>query len=260
MDAQEPKKTTECTETVDAPKKRGRKPDPDKKKGYFLEREEQAFKDYCMSTDQSFRDKVFRNVLYPAFTKMVESLIRTYGLQNPLESFEDTFHEAMSFLVTKAEKFDATKGTKAFSYCGTICKRHLLARRKKAQQEQERLLSYDQKFGGIDGDPRMADETSEVAFYEELVKNTVAEIEDVLNGECSDQLTPNEVRVGYALTNMLKNWDEIFVDVKHDKFNKTSMLFFIKEYTGLNTKDVRNAMKRYKELYYETKRKIIDGE
>ena len=62
-----------------------------------------------MSTDQSFRDRIFRDVLYPAFTKMVESLIRTYGLQNPLESFDDTFHEAMSFLVTKAEKFDATK-------------------------------------------------------------------------------------------------------------------------------------------------------
>ena len=59
---------------------------------------------------------------------------------------------------------------------------------------------------------------------------------------------------------MLRDWDQIFVDVKHDKFNKTSMLFFIKEYTGLNTKDVRNAMKRYKELYFETKRKIIDGE
>lgn len=189
---------------------------------------------------------------------MVESLIRTYGLQNPLETFDDTFYEALSFLVTKVEKFDATKGTKAFSYCGTICKRHLLARRKKAQQEQERFLSYDQKYGGIDGDPRIADDESSMNFHEELVKNTVKEIEEVLNSDLITELTQNEVKVGYAVSTMLRDWDEIFVDVRKDKFNKISALFFIKEFTGLSTKDVRNAMKRYKELYFETKQKLLD--
>ena len=35
----------------------------------------------------------------------------------------------MSFLITKVNNFDFTKGYKAYSYCGTVCKRYLLLKR-----------------------------------------------------------------------------------------------------------------------------------
>ena len=77
-------------------KKRGRKPKANRK-GYFYEEEEEAFIKYVTSTDQHERDKVFREKLYPAFTKMIESIIRRYELFTPSEDFTDTFYDTMSF-------------------------------------------------------------------------------------------------------------------------------------------------------------------
>ena len=42
---------------------------------------------------------------------------------------------------------------------------------------------------------------------------------------------------------MLMNWEDIFKRVETKKFNKTSVLSFIKEYSRLSTKEVRDAMK-----------------
>ena len=47
---------------------------------YFGEKEEKAFIRYCQLPDGTERSKLFSDILYPAFTKMVESIIRTYHL------------------------------------------------------------------------------------------------------------------------------------------------------------------------------------
>ena len=42
------------------------------------------------------------------------------------------------------------------------------------------------------------------------------------------------------------------------KFNKSSILLFLKETTMLNTKEIRDALKVYKKRYYEVKWKLIN--
>ena len=86
------------------PKKRGRKPNPNKKTNYFGEYEEDIFRQYCTSTDEAYKNKIFNEVLYPVFTKMVESIIRRYILFTPGEDFQDTFDDAMSHLISKIKR------------------------------------------------------------------------------------------------------------------------------------------------------------
>ena len=90
-------------------KKRGRKPNPNKPKMYFSDREEDAFREYLLTEDIYKKNKIFNDILYPAFSKMVESIIRKYTLFKPGEEFEDTFNDVMSHLISKVEKFDVTK-------------------------------------------------------------------------------------------------------------------------------------------------------
>ena len=59
--------------------KRGRKP-LNKRKGYFYEEQEQAVKDYLNADDKEEKDKIFNKWLKPAFTKMIESIIRRYSI------------------------------------------------------------------------------------------------------------------------------------------------------------------------------------
>ena len=59
--------------------KRGRKPSK-KRKGYFYEEQEQAVRDYIRAESEEERNKIFNTILLPAFTKMIESIIRRYNL------------------------------------------------------------------------------------------------------------------------------------------------------------------------------------
>ena len=239
-------------------KRRGRKPNPEKRSGYFYEEEEEAFKEYVQSTDSAHKDKIFREKLYPVFTKMIESISRRYGLFTLSESFDETFYDTMSFLMTKVNNFDPTKGYKAYSYCGTICKRYLLAKRVKDMKRRDNVLPYDVVFGGTKQDNRVEDGDGLVPFYTELIKKTVSEIRYMTSDDYPDKLTENEKSVGFALLEILDNWEDLFMRMETKKFNKTSVYYFIKEYTMLSPKEVREAMKKYKNLYFFTKKKLIE--
>ena len=76
--------------------------------------------------DKEEKDKIFNKWLKPAFTKMIESIIRRYNLYPPDENFQETFDDTISFLMTKIENFNVDSGYKAYSYCGTICKNYLI--------------------------------------------------------------------------------------------------------------------------------------
>ena len=54
--------------------KRGRK--PKEKKNYFCEDEESALVQYLEAKDDIKRNRIFNKFLYPALTKMIESIIR----------------------------------------------------------------------------------------------------------------------------------------------------------------------------------------
>ena len=253
--------TTEPSEETPAPakSKRGRKPNPEKRTGYFYEEEEEAFKTYVTSTDQNVRNRIFREKLYPAFTKMIESIIRRYRLFTPSEDYEDTFHDTMSFLMTKVNNFDVTKGYKAYSYCGTVCKRYLLLKRTQDMKHTENTLSYDKMFGGAKDDNREYEPTETNPFYNEVIDETVNEIKDMLINADKYNIRENEEKVGYALIEMLTNWDEIFARIESRKFNRTSVTYFISEYTMLSPKEVREAMRKYRDIYNFTKERLIEG-
>ena len=164
----------------------------------------------------------------------------------------------MSFLITKVNNFDVTKGYKAYSYCGTVCKRYLLLKRTQDMKHTEKTVSYDDMFGGTNKDNRV-DEESTLPFYTEVIDQTIEEVKDMLLRADEIGLSENEEKVGYALVEMLTNWDELFTRIESRKFNKTSAQYFISEYTALTPKEVRSAMKRYKDVYLCTKETIAES-
>lgn len=244
---------------VSQPKKRGRKPS-NKRKGYFYEEEEAAFIKYINSTNQDERDIIFRTKLYPAFTKMVESIIRSFELFIPTEDFEETFCDTLSHLMLKVNNFDASKGHKAYSYCGTVCKNYLLFKVNQYKKRRDKNLSYDVIFPTVDKDMRIDDSQEKQLsnFHNDLINQTISKIQKMLSVENIDKLNENERKIGYALLEMLMNWEEIFKRLENNKFNKTSVWFFLKEYTDLDSKNIREGLKKYKNLYFITKEKLIN--
>ena len=245
-------------------KKRGRKPNPNKKNYYFGVEEEKAIVDYLSTDDINEKNKIFLAKLKMPFTKMIESIIRRYNLYPPDEEFQQTFDDTISFLMTKLSCFDPNSGYKAYSYCGTICKNYLIYKINQFVKSQKRNISYDNpvdtlqdtlsdsvRYSYNDGDSRKT-------FIEELTGNTVENIRKILGDKEKFKLNDNEERVGQALVNLMTNWDELFAQMGSNKFNKSSILLYLKETTMLNTKEIRDALRIFKRTYYETKTRIIN--
>jgi hypothetical protein len=253
----------------DEPKKRGRKP---KKEPYFGRVQEEAvvefmtygsvFEDPNMldengkprlrwtgSTEDEFaRNKIYRDSLRAPLNKMIESIIRTYKLYSKTMEFEDLHTDTLSFLMLKFYKFKPSKGKKSYSYYGTVCKHYLLGKIMKEDKKMKSLYSYEDMSSKLEDDPKLSYNLDD--DNEELTK-FIKSVSKSIKKELGERvLSENEIRVGNALVYILDNWETLFdSDTTGKKYNKNLILLYMREMTSLSTKDIRNAMKRYKVIY-----------
>jgi len=170
-------------------------PRPRTQKIYFGEDQEKAVVNYLESTDENERNKIFNEFLREPLVIMVESIIRRYKLYRKDMEFEEIHTDTMSFLITKINKFDHTKNTKAYSYFGTICKNYLMGAIQKDTKEQNRQVSYDDISSDIEeGRPDLSYVMDEhIIDYQSVIVKLTISLENFIEKET---LTENE-----------KNWD-----------------------------------------------------
>lgn len=251
--------------TEEKPKRRGRKP---KKKPYFGPEQEEAVKDFLSlggiieddNTEYGLRwtgstdDEIKRNQIYSRhlrapLNKMVESIIRRYKLYSKELEYEDLHADTLSFLAVKFHKFKPEKNKKSYSYFGTVCKHYLLGKLMKEDKKMKVKTPYEDISSSIESDVKFSYNNVE----EEGIDLTkfIYKISDIIKKEMSEKvLNDNELKVGNALIKILDDWETLFDTVPgRNKFNKNLILYYMREMTTLSTKDIRNAMKRYKILY-----------
>jgi hypothetical protein len=223
-------------------------PRPRTQKIYFGEDQEKAVVNYLESTDEAEKNKIFNEYLREPLIIMVESIIRRYKLYRKDMEFEEIHTDTMSFLITKINKFDHTKNTKAYSYFGTICKNYLMGAIQKDTKEQNRQVSYDDISSDFEDDPKLSFVIDEhIVDYASVIVKLTVDLENFVEKE--KNLSDNERKLGYALLEIFGNFDKIFQVGDGNKFNKNLILLSLREMTSLSTKEIRVSLKRYKKLY-----------
>jgi len=205
-------------------------------------------------SDDVLRNTIFNEWLKAPLDKMIESIIRRYKLYRKRETFDELHSDTVSFLMTKVHKFESLRGKKAYSYFGTISKNYILGLLIKDEKHMKQTTSYEDISENIE---EREDLTyvidSETFSMDSFIKNIINGIKEELNDENQPpkkKLSQNEKKVGFALIEILENWEKIFESMNGGtKYNKVSVLETMRNYTNLSTKDIRLAMKRYKELY-----------
>jgi hypothetical protein len=231
--------------------KRGRKRKNDM---YFGPNEEEAVINFLESEDETERNLIFNEWLKGPLDKMIESIIRRYKLYRKGETFEELHSDTVSFLMTKVHKFEQGRGKKAYSYFGTISKNYILGLLIKDEKHMKQTTSYEDVSDNLEERPDLSYVIdSEATSMDEFIKKLCDGIREELNDEelpPKKRLNDNEKKVGYALIDILDNWETAFDSMNGgSKYNKNSVLETMRNYTNLSTKDIRLAMKRFKELY-----------
>jgi len=232
---------------------------------YFAEREEQAVIDYINSTSSEEKNRIYNEILIEPFRKMIQSILRRYPIHIGNYDMGEVEENALTHLIEHMVKFNPNKitksgnKTKAYSYCQTIIRNYYKDHGKKSYTEKKINLSYDDHIDEINENVEYAYEmeTDKQNQLEELINCVVNKIEDRINNDPA--MKRNEVVVGDAIVNVLKNWHVLFMEDTPEgkyekrvtnKFAKNKVLLFLKEQTGLSTKEIRIAIKPFKEIYF----------
>jgi len=228
-------------------------------KNYYDVDQEKAVLLFLEAKSVEERTKIYREYLMKPIEKMIESIIRKYHLERKSYEFNDLQTDCLSFLMTKFDKFKPEKNKKSYSYFGTICKNYLrgeLIKEHKKNRiltdietaEPELITREDQKY-------RIDEDHFNISLF---MDQLIDKIKETLN---SDDLTDNEFKIGHSLIKILEEWETLFADDENKnspKFNKNLILLYIRNITSLSTKEIRNSMKRFKDLYSVFKNDFIE--
>jgi hypothetical protein len=233
---------------------------PTKNRNYYGVDQEAAVVSFLNAKTVGEKEKIYREFLQAPINKMIESIIRTYKLYRQSYEFNDLHADTLSFLMTKFDKFKPEKGNKSFSYFGTVCKNYLYNEMMKEYKKNTSFVNIDDTEQSFlqreDLLYRIDEQESDLTnFIDRLSLSIKEELK-------SENLSDNEFKVGHSLVKILEEWKELFNQTDQSKnstkFNKNLILLYIRNMTGLNTKEIRNSMKRFKSLYAIFKNKYLE--
>ena len=212
---------------------------------YFTKDHENAIIEYAKTNDIKIRTDLYINWIEPALNEMVDKIIYTYKFTN-LPNIDVLKDECKIWLTTILDKYDPSKGSKAFSYFSVITKNWFIHKVKRTTIENKREVQLDQI-------PKNVEIRQFTVVNEYESKRMEKEFwmgfwEEVNSWETSN-MKPNEEKVYEAIRLIFSNPDRIEI------FNKKAIYFYIREITGLNTKQVVNNLNKMRIKYRVFKKK-----
>lgn len=227
-----------------------RKPGQKKSKNYFTMGTQDAIVRYQQTDDHATKEKIYVTEILPAFDALVENLINVYGFKVTNESKQDFKSECLEFLYTTVHKFDPTKGSKAFSYFNIVAKNWLTIKSKQNAKRVKQYVSINYKEGLSQNDLETIENNNVVPSYDEIV--STAEMREFLT-RLVDALemrirTENEKLTVEAIKIIIERLDEI------DLLSKRAVLLYIREITGLSSKQLSIVLSSLKKHYRELRK------
>ena len=220
------------------------------KRLYFTQEHEDAIIAYNNSTDSRERTILYAKYIQPAFNEMVDKIVFTYKFTT-LPNIEDLREECKIYLTTILHKYNPDKGSKAFSYFSVITKNWFIHKVKKTNQKSKREvdiedLTVDHQLEYASVRIKYEQEREDEEFWDLLWKE--------IEGWEKLKLKANEEKVLKAVKILLEDRDN-----PNLIFNKKAIYLYIREITGLNTKQVVNNLNKLRAKYRVFKHRWEEG-
>ena len=220
------------------------------KRLYFTQVHENAILEYCdPSTTYEKRCELYGNLIQPAFNEMVDKIVFTYRFTS-LPNIDELRDDCKVWLTTILAKYDPNRGSKAFSYFSVITKNWFIHQVKKNSKRLKREVD----FNSADAELQKSKMTSKITFLEDEIEkefweNLLIEIKSWDNAKMHE----NEKKVYNAINVLLESKEEIEI------FNKKAVYLYLRELTGLTTKQIVSQLNKMRKKYRAFKKDWDNG-
>ena len=212
---------------------------PRKKNNYFTIVHEKAIIEYAITDDKAVRTDLYIRLIGPAFDELVDKIVYTYKFNN-LPNIDHLKDDCKIWLMTILDKYDPNRKSKAFSYFSVITKNWFIHKVKQNSKRLKRDVQYE----------NLSTETVQehlvtYNFYEqdreknEFWLHLWKEIDSWEN----IKLKEGEKKVLDAIKILFESVDQIEI------FNKKAIYLYMREITGMNTKQIVNNLNRVRKKY-----------
>lgn len=224
---------------------------PKKSVNYFDDTTQASIVKFQQEPDIEIKKLIFVKEIQPAFLKLIENIIFVYKFHT-LGDLEILKNDCLSFLFETLTKFDASKGAKAFSYFSVITKNWFIQKQKNYKKKNKLDVNFDQALL-----KKLEKSDEEFSLnHEEVLLNT--EYMMLLKEEVKKWRgkfdKKQEKMVLEAVILLFNNPDLISI------YNKKGIYLYIREITGLNTKQVVTNLSKIRKKYDLFKKKYHAGE
>ena len=216
---------------------------------YFTQDHENAIIKYCLSECRSEKEHLYANWIQPAFNDMVDKIVFAYKFTS-LPNIDELRMECKVWLTTILDKYDPNKGSKAFSYFSVITKNWFIHKVKKNTKRLQREVPYEEaeleiQTNFVDPGNQYFVQTISQEFWD----NLWIEIDTWENDFEKEQ----EKKVYEAVKIVLNSVEAI------DIFNKKAVYLYLREITGMNTKQIVTQLNKMRVRYRDFKKDWDDG-
>jgi hypothetical protein len=216
-----------------------------KRNMYFTKDTQVSIEAYQQEKDNSIREEIYKKEIAPAFEQLAESLIYVYGFNSPYETVASMKDDCVAFLYETIYKWDPERGTKAFSYFNVVAKNWLIIRCRNAKKKSHRHVSMSDMSVLNSNDKHAIASHQVVPSPQEILEkaNYREELFDVIKEISNRVKKQNEVVCVDAIKTVFENIENL------DFLNKRAIYVYIREISGLNSKQLSVAMSKIRKHY-----------
>tara|TARA_B100001093_G_C26826211_1_gene1014134 strand:- start:467 stop:1126 length:660 start_codon:yes stop_codon:yes gene_type:complete len=216
---------------------------------YFTQDHEDAILRYCTTEDRPEKEYLYEKWIQPAFNQMVDKIVFSYKFTS-LPNIDELRMECKVWLTTILDKYDPNRGSKAFSYFSVITKNWFIHKVKRNTKRLQREVPYEE--AELELQTTFVDPGDH--YYQERVSK---EFWQKLWGEIEswdvDFEKESEKKVYEAVKIILSSVDDIEI------FNKKAVYLYLRELTGMNTKQIVTQLNKMRGKYRDFKSEWDNG-
>ena len=210
-----------------------------KKNNYFREEHQNAIVEYARTDDYARRNELYNNYIGPVFSEMVDKIVYTYKFTT-LPNIDYLKEECKIWLTTVIGKFNPDKGSKAFSYFSVITKNWFIHKVKKTSKQNRTEVPFEEILKEIEHERLSSrnnydEKRAQIEFWNALISEM-----EVWKG---NKMKDNERKVLEAISILLDSPESIEI------FNKKAIYLYMREITGLKTKQIVLNLNKFRERY-----------
>lgn len=212
---------------------------------YFTKETGESIVKYCETECEESKKEIYEKEILPSFDKLAENLIFVYGFKSPYASSEELKVDCVSFMFETLHKWDASRGTKAFSYFNVVAKNWFIINTRKHLKRRNRHISIDDPNSMTLSQKENLEKYDYFPSPDELmhkaqIKNEILSLLEDMKPKLNNE---NELKCLHAIETLFSSIEDLEI------LNKRAVLLYIREISGLDKKYLSKSMSSIRRHY-----------